>query len=282
MVGLAFEQESHLPPSPEIWASRMRADCLRMALATGSKGSHIGGALSLVEILAVLYGRILNYDPRNPTDPNRDRFILSKGHGAMAYYAALKQAGFVTDDELLTFKSDQTHLYGHPSMNRALGIEFSTGSLGLGLSLGLGVALALRRKGLSRPRTFVLMGDGECNEGSVWEAASAAAHFQVNSLVAVIDANGLQYDGTTESVLDMGSLAAIWRGFGWAVAETDGHNAEALLEAFAARSEKPLAVVAQTVKGKGVSYMEGDPSWHHRKLTTEQFETAMSELEVRG
>jgi transketolase len=243
-----------------------------MGLKTGLNGAHFGGGLSIVEIMAVLYLAVMRLKPTEPLWADRDRFILSKGHGAMAYYAALKQAGFVTDDELMTFKSNQTFLYGHPSMNPQKGIEFSSGSLGLGLSLGVGTAMGLRRRGNHASRVFVLIGDGECGEGSVWESAASAAHFGLSNLVAIIDKNGLQYDGPTKDVLNMDGMAEKWESFGWEARTIDGHNVEHLLDAFERLGSKPTVLVANTVKGRGVPYMENNPVWHHNRLTQAQFD----------
>ena len=261
-------------------AGRMRRDALSMSLAAGTTGAHLGGGLSMIEIMAVLYLGVMRCDPHNPLWEERDRFILSKGHGVLAYYTALNRAGFVSDQELTTFKSNDTFLYGHPSMNLEKGIEFSSGSLGLGLSLGVGSALALNRKGNATSRIFVLMGDGECNEGSVWEAAASAAHFGLPNLVAIVDKNGLQYDGNTCSVLSMECLSAKWESFGWSVIKVDGHDVAEIYDALSTRSDKPLAVIANTVKGKGVSFMENNPAWHHARLTQSQFDQAMAEQEV--
>ena len=253
-------------------AQEMRQDILRMGLQTGLNGAHFGGGLSLVEIMAVLYKSVMRVNPAAPRWPERDRFILSKGHGAMAYYAALKQAGFVTDEELMTFKSNQTFLYGHPSMNPDKGIEFSSGSLGLGLALGVGTAMGLRKRGNNQSRVFVLMGDGECGEGSVWESAASAAHFGLTNLVAIIDKNGLQYDGPTREVLKMDGMAEKWESFGWQARTVDGHDLAELLSAFEDLGNQPTVIVANTVKGKGVSFMENNPAWHHNRLTQAQFD----------
>jgi len=250
----------------------MRHDIFRMGLQTGLNGAHFGGGLSLVEIMAVLYRSVLRVNPEKPRWPERDRFILSKGHGAMAYYAALKQVGFVTDEELMTFKSNHTFLYGHPSMNPDKGIEFSSGSLGLGLALGVGTAMGLRKRDNHAPRVFVLMGDGECGEGSVWESAASASHFGLSNLVAIIDKNGMQYDGPTNDVLNMDGMAEKWESFGWQAQTVDGHNLTELLDAFDNLGDKPSVIVANTIKGKGVSYMENNPAWHHNRLTQAQFE----------
>ena len=253
-------------------AREIRHDILRMGLQTGSNGAHFGGGLSLVEIMTVLYKSVMRVNPVSPRWPERDRFILSKGHGAMAYYAALKQAGFVTDDELMTFKSNKTFLYGHPSMNPDKGIEFSSGSLGLGLALGVGTAIGLRKRGNNQSRVFVLMGDGECGEGSVWESAASAAHFGLSNLVAIIDKNGLQYDGPTKDVLNMDGMVEKWESFGWQARTVDGHNLSELLSAFEDLGDQPTVIVANTVKGKGVSFMENNPAWHHKRLTQTQFD----------
>lgn len=253
-------------------AREIRHDILRMGLQTGSNGAHFGGGLSLVEIMTVLYKSVMRVNPASPRWPERDRFILSKGHGAMAYYAALKQAGFVTDDELMTFKSNKTFLYGHPSMNPDKGIEFSSGSLGLGLALGVGTAIGLRKRGNNQSRVFVLMGDGECGEGSVWESAASAAHFGLSNLVAIIDKNGLQYDGPTKYVLNMDGMVEKWESFGWQARTVDGHNLSELLSAFEDLGDQPTVIVANTVKGKGVSFMENNPAWHHKRLTQTQFD----------
>ena len=260
----------------ENMAREMRNDIYRMGFQTGTNGAHFGGGLSLVEIMAVLYRVVMRVNPAEPRWSGRDRFILSKGHGAMAYYAALKQVGFVTDEELMTFKSNHTFLYGHPSMNPDKGIEFSSGSLGLGLALGVGTAMALRKRANHAPRVFVLLGDGECGEGSVWESAASAAHFGLHNLVAIIDKNSLQYDGPTKDVLNMDSMAEKWESFGWQARSVDGHDIGALLGAFENLGSKPTVIVANTVKGKGVSYMENNPAWHHNRLTQAQFDELTS------
>jgi len=256
----------------ERMTKEMRHDIFRMGLKTGLNGAHFGGGLSLVEIMAVLYRSVLRVNPEKPRWPERDRFILSKGHGAMAYYAALKQVGFVTNEELMTFKSNHTFLYGHPSMNPDKGIEFSSGSLGLGLALGVGTAMGLRKRDNHAPRVFVLMGDGECGEGSVWESAASASHFGLSNLVAIIDKNGMQYDGPTKAVWNMDGMAEKWESFGWQAQTVDGHNLTELLDAFDNLGGKPSVIGANTSNGKGVSYMENYHARHHNRLTQAQFE----------
>lgn len=259
-------------------ARQMRIDSLRAAYGAGRNGAHIGGTLSMIEIMAALYLGVMNINKDMLTDPARDRFILSKGHGVLAQYAALKQIGVLSDEELMTFKHSGTRLFAHPSRNADIGIEFSSGSLGQGISLAVGVALALKRKGLAA-RVYVLVGDGECDEGSVWEAVASAAHYKLDNLVIIVDKNRLQYDGNTEDVLSMESLSDKFRAFGADVTDVDGHDTAALLGALSHKSERPYAVIARTVKGKGVSFMENNPLWHNGRLTDEQFRQAMEESE---
>lgn len=262
-------------------AFEMRKDALKMSLCTGNIGAHIGGGLSMIEIMAALYMGVMKYDISNPQSEERDRFILSKGHGALALYTALNQAGFIPKEDLWKFKSNDSDLYGHPSIDPSLGIEFSTGSLGQGLSLGVGVSLALRMKNNTTSRTFVLLGDGECDEGSVWEAAASASHYKLNNLVAIIDKNKIQYDGLTKDILSMEPLDKKWESFGWRTVVADGHNIEQLYDAFSIKDDKPIAVIANTIKGKGVSFIENNPKWHNSRLTQEQYNTAIAELEAQ-
>lgn len=261
-------------------ATNMRKEILKMALGAGSNGAHVGPALSLVDVLAVMYGSILKYEKNNPEWPDRDRVYLSKGHGALAYYAALYEIGFLSLEDLKTYDMNGGILPAQPSMNLKKGIEFSSGSLGLGLSPAIGSALAAKSRGLSY-KSYAILGNGECNEGTVWEAAMSASAFQLDNLVAIIDNNGIQSDGLSTEVLDMGDLARKWEAFGWFVRSIDGHDIEALLSVFSAHDgAKPLLIIANTVKGKGVSFMEHNKEWHHNRLTPELFQTAMDEQEV--
>ena len=260
-------------------ADEMRRDIIEMAFSTGNTGAHLGGSLSMVEILAALYAGILKYDVNDPEWEKRDRVILSKGHAALALYPALAQAGMIDRDELLTFKKNGSKLSGHPSLNGLAGIEYASGSLGQGLSLGVGVCMALKRKGNLESRVFFCLGDGECDEGSVWEAAASAVHFQCSQLVAVIDVNRIQYDGATDEVMCMDSLAGKWKEFGWDVCEVDGHSIVELLDAYSKKGNKPLAILAHTVKGKGISYMEGNWRFHNSRLSKAQYQQAITELE---
>jgi len=263
----------------EEMSKRMRKNALDMALAAGANSSHFGSGLSIIEITATLFGAIMKYDRNNPQWSGRDRFILSKGHGVLGYYTALAEAGFVPKEDLLTFEKTGSYLVGHPVINREKGIEFSNGSLGMGLSLGIGVALAGKRRN-SKYKVYVLMGDGECNEGSIWEAAMAAPQFKLDNLVAIIDKNNFQLGGTNSEIMSVGDLAGKWRSFGWGVVEVDGHNVGQLYDVFnkANIHGRPATIIANTIKGKGVSFAENNNVWHHAVLTKSQYETAILEL----
>jgi transketolase len=261
-------------------SKQMRIDVIRMTRHSGNIGAHIGGSLSMIEIMAVLYNGVIKFKKDDTTWEGRDRFILSKGHGVMAQYAAMKSIGLLSDDDLMTFKNNETRLYAHPSMNLQIGIEFSSGSLGQGLSLGVGTALALRKKNNYSSHVYVLVGDGECNEGQIWEAAMAASHFKLNNLTVIVDKNKLQYDGETADVMNMDNFAAKWSAFGFETLTVDGHSVEQLLVAFRTGTNKPKAIIAETVKGKGVSFMENNPAWHNNRLTEDQYKQAMAEKGV--
>jgi|TARA_B100001971_G_C18122934_1_gene500439 transketolase len=274
-----MEFRGHTIKKVEQMSKRMRKHVLDMALNAGASSSHFGGGLSIIEITATLYGAIMRLDRNNPEWSERDRFILSKGHGVLGYYTALAEAGFVPVEDLLTFEKPESYLIGHPVINRKRGIEFSNGSLGMGLSLAIGVALAGKRKD-SKYKVYVLMGDGECNEGSVWEAAMAASQFKLNNLVGIIDKNNFQQTGPNKNIMSVGDLSAKWRSFGWDVVEVDGHNIGELYDAFCRVStpEKPVAIIANTIKGKGFSFSENNNKWHHAVLTKSQYELAIDEL----
>jgi transketolase len=259
-------------------AKRMRRNILDISFACNGS-AHLGGGLSMVEIMAVLYGAVLRFRAGEPEWEDRDRFILSKGHGVLGYYPALLEAGFISKETFETFKKNDSDLIAHPVMNLKLGIESSNGSLGHGLSLGVGLAWAAKQKG-KRHQIYVMMGDGECNEGSVWEAAMSAAHYSLNNLTAIIDFNKLQSDGASEKVLNSDGLPDKWRAFRWNTIEVDGHDIPQLLEAFALGRESsgPTAIVAHTVKGKGVSFMENNNDWHHNRLTKATYEQALAEI----
>ncbi len=260
-------------------AKRMRRKVLDMALTSGASSSHFGGGLSIIDITATLYGAIMNLDPKNPEWIKRDRFILSKGHGVLGYYTALSEIGYISEKDLKTFEKDGTYLYGHPVINRSKGIEFSNGSLGMGLSLGIGVALAGKRKNIDY-KVYVLMGDGECNEGSVWEAAMAGPHYKLDNLVAIVDKNNLQQTGANSEIMSVGDLVSKWKSFGWQVFEIDGHNVPEIYDTFLSVKDQkgPVAIVANTVKGKGFSFSENNNAWHHAPLSSSQYEAALEEL----
>lgn len=263
----------------EQMALNMRHRILDMSLRCEGP-THLGGGLSLVEIMAVLYGAVMNIRPNDPHWEDRDRFILSKGHGVLALYTALAEVGLISEDEFKTFKENDSNLISHPVMNLDLGIESSNGSLGQGLSMAVGLAWAARRKGKSHS-IYVVMGDGECNEGSVWEAAMSAAQFKLGNLVAVVDNNNFQSDGASEEIISASDLSSKWRSFGWNVVDVDGHDVEKLLEILSNVNspEMPTCVVAHTTKGKGVDFMENNNEWHHNRLTQASYEKAIASLE---
>lgn len=263
----------------KVAANQIRRDILDMTFSTGNIGAHLGGSLSMTEMLAALYMGCLRYDKNDDHWEERDRVILSKGHAALALYPTMVQAGILDRVQLSEFKKNGSQLSGHPSLNGLPGIEFASGSLGQGLSLGVGVCLALKRKKNNVSRAFVFLGDGECDEGSVWEAAASAAHFKLNNLVAIIDTNKIQYDGNTNDILNMSPMAEKWKSFGWNVIELDGHNIEALVDAYNIKSERPLVIIANTIKGKGISFIENNWRFHNSRLSKTQYEQAIAELE---
>lgn len=265
-------------------ANDMRVDIVRMIAEAGS--GHPGGSLSCADILTALYfGDVLAHDPANPEWEERDRFVLAKGHAAPALYAVLAQAGYFPREELLTLRKLGTRLQGHPDSNQLPGVEVSTGSLGQGLSVAAGMAAGLKLDG-KQQAVFALLGDGECQEGQVWEAAMFAAHRGLDNLVAIVDRNCLQIDGDTADVCDPGDLAAKFTAFGWDACEVNGHDISALVEALAAAKAdcggKPHALIARTVKGKGVSFMENQAGWHGKAPNAEQTEAALAELAALG
>ena len=263
----------------EDFSKKIRENILNMAYLAGSSSAHIGGALSIADILSFLFVNKMKIELKNPLDENRDRFILSKGHACLAYYAGLCELGYISKDELKTFEKNNSNLLGHPVINRKLGIEFSNGSLGMGLSLGIGVAMASKKK-KKKLNVFVMLGDGECNEGSVWEGAMAAPNFKLDNLHVIIDRNNFQQTGSNKEIMDLGDLKKKWISFGWETIELDGHNLNELSNYFSKSDEikKPKAIIANTIKGKGFSFSENDNSWHHGILTKSIYEKALSEL----
>jgi transketolase len=265
-------------------AAQIRADVLKMTTAAGS--GHPGGSLSSADIMTALYfGGVIKHNPVNPQWTERDRFILSKGHVAPVLYATLARCGYFPLQELASLRQFGSRLQGHPDMLKLPGIEMSTGSLGQGLSIAAGLAYALRADAEKRgfiPKVFTLLGDGECQEGQVWEAAMFAAHQKLDNLIAIIDNNGLQIDGHLEEVCDTGDFVQKFTAFGWRVIDVDGHDIQALLAALEAASNNsepgPHAIIARTVKGKGISFMEGLAAWHGKSLSAEQLVEALAEL----
>jgi transketolase len=244
---------------------------------------HPGGSLGIAELMACLYFRELRIDPARPEWEDRDRFVLSKGHAAPIYYATLMERGYFSDEVLSTYGDIDSCLQGHPDMLTP-GVDMSSGSLGQGLSPGTGMALGARLKGKDL-RVYVLLGDGEIQSGQVWEAAMAAAKFRLDNLVAIVDENRLQVVGFVDSVMPLAPIADKWRAFGWHTLEIDGHNVGEILGAFdAARSEKgrPTVIIARTVKGKGVSFMENAPEWHSKPLTEADRAQALADLTANG
>ncbi len=268
-------------------ARRIRVEIVRTV--DHAKAGHLGGPLSAADMLSVLYFHTLRIRPEEPGWPDRDRIILSKGHSSVALYAAMALRGYFPLEEMATFDSVGSRLQGHPDMLRLPGLDISTGSLGMGISAGVGMALGARLSGKDL-RTYVILGDGECQEGEVWEAAMVGARFGLDNLVAIVDHNKLQQFGwvaspaperTPHPPQHKGELVAKWEAFGWRVLEVDGHDIPALVGTFeaAARSDgRPVAVIAHTVKGKGVSYMEHRYYWHTRAITPDDFAQAMRDL----
>jgi len=255
----------------------VRKHIVNMIYRAGS--GHPGGSLSCVEILTVLYFFVLRHDPTSPSWEARDRFVLSKGHAAPALYAVLAEAGYFPKEELATLRKTGSLLQGHPD-RRIPGVEVSTGSLGQGLSIASGIALYAKME--KNPfRSYVLLGDGECDEGQVWEAAMLASHYKLDNLTAIVDRNGLQIDGLTEKIMRLEPLSRKWASFGWHVIEVDGHDTGEISAAFAEAGKirgRPTVIIAHTFKGKGVSFMEWIGSFHGKSLTREEREKALREL----
>ncbi len=274
------EDTTHSIAELERYATVLRMHCVRMLAV--AKSGHLDSSLSAADIVAALYYRMLRHNPRNPGWPERDRFVLCKGHAAPIQYAALAEHGYFPVEDLMGLRQIGAHLQGHPDMRRTSGVEVSTGSLGQGLSMCLGICLALRLDGLDdRAQVFGLMSDGDCQEGQSWEAAMAASHFGVRNLTAIVDYNHLQTDGTTEEVMDTGDVRAKFEAFGWEAVEIDGHDMAQIVESleWSRARERPAAIVCQTKKGRGVSSMEGRFGFHGKPPTAAQAEEALSELE---
>ena len=241
------------------FAKSLRLSALKMAYDCGKNGSHVAPGLSAIEIMATLYGDVLRYDIHHPYDENRDRLVVSKGHCVLAYYSALNKVGFLTDEDIASFETNGSHFHGHAMRNLDNGIEFSGGSLSMGMSFAVGLALSCKRKKLQN-RIYALVGDGECDEGLIWEAAMSAANFGLDNFTVII-------------------LGKKFEAFGFDVTVVDGHDCAALSAALKKTSDKPTCVIADTIKGKGVSFIEGVKEWHHHTLTQEQYELARKEVE---
>ena len=269
----------------EARANNMRKNIIKMLKEAGS--GHPGGSLSAADIVASLYfGGVMNYSEADPQHPERDYFILSKGHAAPVLYAALAELGYVPEDELLTLRKLHSRLQGHPDSKKLPGVEVSTGSLGQGLSIAAGVALGVRidqqRDGGPKRRVFTLLGDGEIEEGQVWEAAMFAAHYHLDNLVAIVDNNTLQIDGDVRDVAGLDNISSKFKSFGWQTIEVDGHDVGAVVTALKTATlldGSPVCIVAHTVKGKGVSFMENQAGWHGKAPNEEQAKEALAELE---
>ncbi len=272
----------HNEPIPELKkkANEMRKDIIRML--GEAKSGHPGGSLSIIDILAVLYYEFLRHDPKRPHWEDRDRVILSKGHAAPALYTVLAHAGYFPREELMTLRKLGSLLQGHPDQKRTPGIEASTGSLGQGLSIGIGCALAAK---LSKKDfyTYVILSDGECNEGQTWEAIMSASFRKIDNLTAIVDLNAQQLDGSTKEILDMDPVPDKWKAFGWAVQEIDGHDYRQIIDSLSwARSVhgKPSVILAHTVKGKGVTFMENNNNYHGVAPSADETKRALAELEA--
>ena len=259
----------------DLMAKNIRKNIIKMVNKGNS--SHVGSALSCVDLLVCLYSDYLKFDPERPDWDERDIFILSKGHAGAAVYATLSQFGFFSEELLLTHYQNGSNLSGHVSHKGVPGVEFSTGSLGHGLPVATGNALAFKKRGSSR-RVCVILSDGECDEGSNWEAALFASHHDLNNLTCIIDYNKLQSLETTEATLALEPFADKWQSFGWDVREVDGHNHEEIIHTLNSSSDRPVCIIADTIKGKGVSFMENSVLWHYRSPQGDEFEDALKEL----
>jgi len=260
-------------------AEELRSEVIRLSAIAG--GGHMGGGLSMADIIVALHYHAMNLKVGDPKWADRDRFVLSKGHGAIAYCPVLADLEFFPKDWLETFNRLDSPFGMHPDMNKIPGVEMSTGSLGHGLSVGVGMALSARLD-KAKWRVFVLLGDGEINEGMVWEAAQSASHFKLGNLTAIIDRNRLSLDGPTEEIMSIEPIRERWESFGWNVSDIDGHNMKQLVDTFDSlppvESEAPNLVIARTVKGKGVDFMENDPIWHYSGLDAEKSEEAWKSI----
>ena len=265
------------------FAKSIKKKILTTAYNAGAKSAHVGGALSCVDLISSIFVNYNIFNSKNfKDDDSRDRFILSKGHACLAYYSSLNEIGLISDNEMKTFEEDGSNLLGHPVLNKDIGIEFSTGSLGMGLSIGIGLAIASQKKNKNF-KTFVLMGDGECNEGSVWEAAMSAPNLKVKNLLAIIDKNKFQQTGTNSEIMNIDPIEDKWKAFGWNVMTLNGHDIPSILSYFETIDfEKPNLLVANTIKGKGFSFSENNNTWHHNVLSKAMYEKGLQELKSQN
>jgi transketolase len=281
MTGLQLDS----PQALQQLANRLRLDIIEMIFQAQS--GHPGTSLSCIDVLTTLWFAHMRHRANQPDWADRDRCVLSKGHGAPALYAVLMEAGYIAKDQLTTLRRIHSHLQGHPASKHVLGVDVSTGSLGQGLSCAVGMALGLRLN-QSPARVYAVLGDGECQEGNTWEAIMSAAHHQVSRLTAIVDRNGLQIDGDTEAIKALGDLGEKFAAFGWRVLRVDGHDFAALLAALKTTDAhmgdgfvgQPTAIIAKSIKGKGVSFMENQAGWHGKAPNKEQYEAAMAELRL--
>jgi len=286
-VNLLKERDSLLKHSVELVrglkeaAIAVRQEIVKMT--SNANSGHLGGSLSCVDILVALYFHHLKHNPQNPSWPERDRFVLSKGHAAPAFYATLALSGYFPTEELKTFRDIDSRLQGHPDNKKTPGVEVSTGSLGQGLSVAVGMALGFKLAGKNN-HVYALVGDGELDEGEIWEAAMFASHHKIVNITVLVDRNHGQNDGRTEEVMSIEPLAAKWSAFGWSVLEVDGHNIKDILDVLDRSMEnrnKPIVIIAETVKGKGISFVEGNNDYHAKPLPKKLEAQAIAELGKR-
>lgn len=266
----------------EAKTAKMRRNIIEMGFVAGGRGAHFGPALSSAEVVSSLFFNVMSHDPENPRMPERDRFVMSKGHACLSYYAALGEAGYITEEHMRTFKQDESFLSGHPSRNMDYGIEVSSGSLGNGFAIACGMAKAAKIK-KENHKVYCLVGDGECNEGIIWEAAMNARKNDLDNLIAIVDRNGVQLAGKTEDIMDV-DLEAAWKAFGWEVLVLDqGNDVASIIDALEkmknSTSGRPHVIIAKTIKGKGISFMEGSLDWHARVMNEDQYKEAVAYLE---
>ncbi len=261
----------------EEFSKSIKKIILDMSLEAGASSAHFGGALSISDIISVLFGDTMKFS--NKTN-NYDRFILSKGHACLAYYAALHKIGKISSDEIKTFEKDNSNLAGHPVKNLDLGIDFSNGSLGMGLSIGIGLAISYKKKN-NTSKIYIILGDGECNEGSVWEAAMSAPKFKLDNIIVIIDKNNFQQTGSNNEIMDLRNIKDKWLSFGWDVDTINGHSISEIKKYFdnIKMNQKPKALIANTIKGKGFSFSENNNDWHHSIMTKSIYEKALKEID---